>query len=45
MLILIQGEIIVICLAKIQNTILKSQVFLEEFSSLFDFYAFFFQKL
>ena len=31
MLILIQGEILVICLAKVQNTILKSQVFLEEF--------------
>ena len=31
MLILIQGEILVICLAKVQNTIFKSQVFLEEF--------------
>jgi hypothetical protein len=45
MLILIQGEILVICSAKVQNTILKSQAFLKEFLSFFNFYAFFSQKL
>ena len=33
MLILIQGEFLVICLAKVQNAILKSQVFLKDFLS------------
>ena len=33
MLILIQGEFLVICLAKVQNMILKSQVFLKDFLS------------